>query len=494
MRYGLLKRSARRADTRTVMGRTSRRELLRTQAGFGLIEVMVSAVVVVLVATATVSAIGSAQKQSSRTLARGVTANLAEQDQERMKAMRTANLLNYSATRTVQQDAGRYTVESESHLVQGPDGETVSCTSTGDQNQFLQLTTKVTPPRATKGDPQTIVSLQALPITEYSPTSGTLIVRLVKGDGTPQPSIPVTLTGPDNRSAATNAEGCAIFQFIRGGDYVAVLNTAGYVDDTLAQRREISVTVNPGKISSAPIQRYDRAGSITPIRFNGATTGTATGVTISNGSIPNPSTRTIAAATTTTASGLFPFPAPYKVWAGRCALNNPETWEPNFYVTNATTYGPVIVPAGGSVAANVREPTITPTITVQRLANQTLSALQYYVRQQDADCNTTQHFYGPYSISISGTQASGSSASTYSLTAPRAYPYGRYWICAQVTKSGGTGTNGVYSAAIAAVRNDTFGGRAATVPNIAVGTGTPTTCDQRWTTGSPVPSTALAGP
>ncbi len=131
----------------------------------------------------------------------------------------------------------------------------------------------------------------------------------------------------------------------------------------------MSVTVSPGQISSTPIQRYDRVGQIAPITSNnGANAMTATGVTISNGGIPNPSTRTYGG---TSASGLFPFPAsPYKVWAGRCALNNPETWEPSFYTTNAAIYGPRTVTAAGTIAASVREPPILVDLRLTRASGQ----------------------------------------------------------------------------------------------------------------------------
>lgn len=480
------------------------------EAGFGLIEVMVSAVVVVLIATATVSAIGASQKQSGRTLARGVTANLAEQDQERMKAMRTSDLVGYTATRAVPQENSTYTVESKANLVQGDDNQEVSCTSTGEQSSFLKLTTTVTPPAATDGDPLTVSTLHSLPVAQYSPTSGTLIVRLVKADGlAPQPNIPVTLSGPEARSASTNAAGCAIFQFLTPGSYSAVINSNGYVEETLSQNRAISANVNPGQISNTTIQRYDRAGAITPIRFNGNLTGTATGVTISNGGIPNPSTRTFAAAATTSATGLFPFPgSPYKAWAGRCALNSPETWEPNFYTTNAAQYGPVTVPTGGTIGANVREPPLTLRITLQRAASTTFNSPLVVIRQIDTGCNTAQHFYDNQTFTIpAGSPATAAGTFPASLAANFTLnlPYGRYWACASVNKTGGTGTNGIFAAATTAtsaatsVQNTTFTGPASVttlaINSTSTANGSQNPCitgaNNRWGAAGP---TALAAP
>lgn len=494
----------------------------RGEAGFGLIEVMVSAVVIVLVATATVTSIGASQKQSGSTLARGVTANLAEQDQERMKAMSTDDLIGYAATRPVVQGNGTYTVQSDARLVQGPGSDEVTCTSTGDASQFVRLTTTVTPPAATKGRPQKIVSLESLPITEYSPTAGTLIVKLTKADGTTgQPSIPVSLAGPDSRSGVTNADGCAIFEFLTPGSYVATLNTAGYVDETLSQRRDLSVTVNPAKISSTPTQRYDRAGALSPVRFNGNATGTASGITISNGGIPNPSTRTFDVAATTSATGLFPFAtSAYKAWAGRCALNNPEVWEPAFYTTNAAAYGPVMVSAGLNAPANVREPNVRINMTV-RGRSQTFdaSSARLFVRQIDTGCNNSQQFYGDGTTTSPQLSVAGMTSATVGTSANqdialtqfnRAFPYGRYWVCAQITKTGSSGTgsaNSLFSAVAtppasptpAAVYNTTFAGQTTTTPQAvtvdatssANNVGCVSGSNPRWGSSGP---TALAAP
>ncbi len=113
----------------------------------------------------------------------------------------------------------------------------------------------------------------------------------------------------------------------------------------------------------------------------------------------------------------------------------------------------------------------------------------------DTGCNTTQHFYDYTSttsppFTVPGSNNALTNSSLGSITRP--YPYGRYWICASVAKTGGTGTDGTYSVATTQtgfVSNTAFGGVTAPVLTINTSTGSPTTCATRWAA-----ITALAAP
>ena len=66
---------------------------LRPERGSMLIEVMVGALILAITTTAVLSGIDGAQKTGGRNKARSVAAALAEQDQERMRALPVADLL-----------------------------------------------------------------------------------------------------------------------------------------------------------------------------------------------------------------------------------------------------------------------------------------------------------------------------------------------------------------------------------------------------------------
>ncbi len=452
------------AEALPVKGQAALRGRLHDQAGFSLFEVMVSALVVALVAAATVASIGTSQKISTRTAARGIAVNLAEQDQERMRAMRTRDLVNYSADRSVTQSRADYGIHSETEFVQGPSGGTVSCTSNGEQSRYLRLTTVVTPQASLEEKPVTMRSFQALPINDFSPTSGTLLSQIFAADGTTgQANITVSTSGPESRSASTNSAGCAIFQFLTPGTYSLNVNRAGFVDRSLNQSVTFSAPVTAGLINQATPLLYDRAGSIRAT-FNGTTTsGNSGGLTISNGGIPSPSTRTFSGRA---ATGLFPFTAPYLVYAGMCAVNNPSLYPPSPVPTATVGAGVADVPV------DLHEPPVTPpqvqvawrpsSSTVTQAPSFSGNNVRVRYRLNDA-CQLP-------TVPTSSLPTSGvpNAASVIRL------PYGNYRICAEYTKTvgGSTGRTGAYSQVVTgnAIANTQETGPAATPAPVTIDT------------------------
>lgn len=421
----------------------------REQAGFGLIEVMVTCMVVVFIATATVTSIASSQKQSAKTVARGITANLADQDQERMKAMRATDLAGYTATRTVAQQGVNYQVDSSTEFVQSANGAAVSCTSTGSQSSYMRLTTTVTPQVGTQASPLTVNSLYALPIAQYSPTSGTLVVQIYAADGvTGQPGIPVTITGPDSRSATTNSMGCAIFQFLTPGAYAIDYTKPGYVDQNLDNTPSFTGTVTPANINQATPQIYDRAGSVTAT-FDSATTSLSPGITLAQSGLPVPGSLTSASRAVT---GLFPFTGPYLAYSGTCAANDPSLYDPAYYTTTNAA-AKAILPAGGGVGVNVHEPTIRTTSQVKDKVGTAAATtaprtnMKLYLKAMDPGCGS--RIYGPFTPSATTGVWQGN------------LPYGDYDVCTEWVKTtSGTGSGGTFSFTDTSVPNTVFGGTA----------------------------------
>jgi Tfp pilus assembly protein PilV len=419
---------------------------MAAEAGFGLVEVMVSAVVIVLVATATVTSISESQKTSARTLSRGVVANLAEQDQERMRSMRAKDLADYKATRIVVQEKIKYKVESQGEFVVDKTGDAVSCTSTGAQTSYLKLTSTVTPQAGFKADPLTLRSIQALPVSQYSPTSGTLITPVVLASGLPATGVTVQLSGPESRSATTNAAGCAIFQFLTPGAYTIAVNQGGWVDQSQTQNVSYSGTVSPGNTNTATPLVYDRWGAIAPVFDSGATK--AGGITVTHASIvaPGAKTKTYPVAG---ASGLFPFTSPYSVYAGTCTANDPTTYAPEgatFYADHPG-YGQALVKSTSpatTVAPNLHEPAITPPqiqVMWRNSAGTTLTekpstsgnTARVYLKPADAGCTLP-------TVPVVNADANGNPTGTAKL------PYGNYKLCAEYTKTvTGKDKQGVYS-------------------------------------------------
>src|SRR4051812_31948176 len=89
------------ADLMGVMRGTSSRgpdhtgSRMASEAGFALIEVLVSAVLVIVLATATLGIIERAGRQAGNDRSRSLATAIAQADQDRLRAMPVAQLYNY---------------------------------------------------------------------------------------------------------------------------------------------------------------------------------------------------------------------------------------------------------------------------------------------------------------------------------------------------------------------------------------------------------------
>ena len=96
-----------------------------SEAGFALLEVVVSAAVFAVVAVAVLAGIDGAQSSTGREKSRSVAANLAERDQERMRAMQVDTLADYTLTATENVDGNAFTIVSTGEWVRDDTGGTV---------------------------------------------------------------------------------------------------------------------------------------------------------------------------------------------------------------------------------------------------------------------------------------------------------------------------------------------------------------------------------
>ena len=85
---------------------------LRDERGSILLEALASAVLLAVLTLAVLQEVDGATASSARNKARTVAAQLAEQDQERMRGMRFIDLSNYRDSNTVPVDGVAFTVDS----------------------------------------------------------------------------------------------------------------------------------------------------------------------------------------------------------------------------------------------------------------------------------------------------------------------------------------------------------------------------------------------
>ena len=441
-------------------GHRHRRSRIADDAGFALIEALVGAVVLIVIALATLSAIDRAQKTSGFGKNRSVAAALAEQDQARLRGLPTDSLstyrTNHTASRTVTINGLNYTVASTVDSVRDTTGGTVSCTNDGNQADYLKLTSTVS---ANAIKPVTIASLSAPPLS-YSSSRGTLVVQVNDG-ATPAVGVQgvgVTISGPTGMSDTTNSLGCAVFPFIPAGSYNVSIIKTGYVDYGGNNNPSVSgKTVTGGNLTTQSFI-YDAAGSI-KVNFETDISTTSTPVLSRsrgynasgfNTLVPAPQFRTASDPSppvpAVTLSNLFPFRTAYNTYAGACAAANPKTAIPNVNWFNTGNIGfddNAIVPPGdnSSVAVTVRQPglevrvkqvTAGPPVvtTYQNGASVVITPLDTTCAPKDSTWTTARN-------TVTGTDgwitkpAYDFGGSTGNVTYDPGVPFGSYTVCAQ---------------------------------------------------------------
>ncbi len=228
----------------------------RQEDGFALIEVIVSAAILAVIALAVLSGLDGAGQASARERARSQASALAEQDQERLRTMVSNGVSdlvgNVPQTGTVQvgDDKASYTVKSEVFFNTDDDGGAPAC---GDKDyratEYARLVTTVTSNIVgVRMNPVRIESLKATRAGDAAST-GSLTVRVqpAQADKVARTAnLAVTISGPQGDTQPTNSAGCALFRSIQIGNYKITLNTPGYVDKLGDQSPETTATVNPG--------------------------------------------------------------------------------------------------------------------------------------------------------------------------------------------------------------------------------------------------------
>ncbi len=238
----------------------------RSESGFALIEVIVSAAVLAIVALAVLSGLDAANGASAREKARAVGASLAEQDQERLRTLAIETIGNPPQQPDVTVDGVDLQGPARS-----PSGSRTM--STGRRHvapraarcEYVHITTTVTSSIVGKRiKPITIDSLVA-PTTKWAEGHGTLGVKVVDrsaSKGVPDIVVRAASTAYTPTAETTDANGCVVFDSVPIGTYTITLNTPGYIDRDGNQLTQTTMVVVRKKVSFATMS-YDKSTSAT---------------------------------------------------------------------------------------------------------------------------------------------------------------------------------------------------------------------------------------
>jgi Tfp pilus assembly protein PilV len=306
---------------------------LADERGSLLIEVLVSAVLVAVIGVALFGALNSAAQVSGKSKTRAGAAAVAQDDQERMRAMPVATLNNFRDHRDpVVMGKIAYVVDSRAEWIADAKGAT-DCTANGASADYLKITSTVSAKNIPL-KPVVVTSTVTPAPGTFTSDEGSLAVSVTGGDGTGRPGVNVSINGPANDVQLTDANGCAFFGYEPVGGYNVTASASGYVDPNGNANATGTSSVGSQTVATLSL-KYDRAGQATANfvtdpddrpeidSFQGSVGFANAGVTTNSG-VRYFTDANVPKAITTTPT-LYPFPAAYGVFAGDCANNAAPT-------------------------------------------------------------------------------------------------------------------------------------------------------------------------
>jgi Tfp pilus assembly protein PilV len=316
---------------------------LRAQRGDTLIEVLVAALLVALIATASLTGFGAIGGAVGNQRNEEQAATLAQQDQARLRGLNITQLSgtlgNNAATGGVNTviDGTTYNVTSKSQFVSGAGG-TASCSTSGATGNADEVATTSTVTWAPGNDGRPPVILHgiitpaqggSLVVSAQTPssTSGTGSIGL--------PGVTATVTGPTTvPPLTTDSNGCAVFAGLVGGTYTVTYSAPGFVDKNGNPPASWSGAVTSTQTVAATPLLLAQDGAIAATFttfFNGSSHPATSDTFVATNSVAGIAPRVFGtdstpsnnayAPTVTSPSTVFPFTNGYSVYAGTCAAN-----------------------------------------------------------------------------------------------------------------------------------------------------------------------------
>jgi type II secretory pathway pseudopilin PulG len=460
---------------------------VRNEDGFTIVEVVVTAAMVAMIAGGAFAGLEATGQASSDLRHRSTANELAQQDQERMRGMSIQQLSGLSEpNRKVVIDGTNYWVSSKGTFLGGSGGSSCSDQAA----DYVQISsTVVWGPNPGDKDARTQVTPSAevqLHSIVSPPAGGTILVHVHDDLNVGQPGVTATVAGGSDRfDAATDSQGCAYFSGLAlGGYYVlaakpAAGGNAAWVtpDGTSTAVTGVGTTAAGTKTAELELAQ---AGGVTASFSAKLGTGnvpgeaaglswsaprmTAAGHTPVTGTSSSPTplpSSTVPTAQVVTPLALYPFHNSgvttnnYEVWAGRC------TGDQVLPATSTNKTKASVAPNNGGSPTS---PTVVkvPAMAVHVYWKPTATSPGTYVKPShiqltDSCSDNWQASINPIATYNSGVNAFAAPGQAYGI-----YPR----VCVDYDPPGSTP---VYRAAITNFANTNFTGTGNTIFNSTVG-------------------------
>jgi type II secretory pathway pseudopilin PulG len=426
------------------------------EAGYALIEVIVSAAVLAMVAVAVLAGVDAAGRSTGREKAKAVAVSLAEQDQERMRGVAAKQVTEVAQIGPFNINGATYNVESKAEWIDDATGGTDSCSNSGTKASYIRMTSTV---RASNlVNPVVISSLVEPPISSADAGEGYLAVQVNDRNGAGVQGVAVHAAGPTTDDVTTNQAGCAVFGRVGVGDYDITLTKTGYVDEfgrDPGEKHDVSVVQGAKNVT---VVKFDQAAPLTltfetsnPTSSPSYPSLNSSAWTVSALDSEAPALLTWGSLSSSVSSmviKLFPFNTPYgSIYTGSCDDADPlAVVGSNYYSSWQGPFGAQPATAG---AVKLHQPPMP--VQVQRSSTAVSGATVWATGSCDSGSGrekyvltTTNSGVGP------GTGWVSRTAGTYDP----GLPYGTYDVCAKVSGPRWVLSNGI-------VLNDPKKGRSA---------------------------------
>lgn len=345
---------------------------LQSETGSTLIEIVMSAMVLGIIAVGVMSGFDVSARNSGDAKHKAAAANIAENEIERMRSLRISELTAMTGTpQTVSQNGVSYTRTAKAEWVSQP--ATGSICEVAGPPTYLRLSVSVSWP-GRSSNPVSVTSLLAPGARGTLSTQGALVIRITDINGNGVAGVPVTVGG-GVPAGSTDSNGCVSWSPITAATYDMSFSKAGYMttDGSASVAESISVA---GQEVTQRSYTYSQSGTISGT-FYSYNRGTNVQSFPTRVALAHPSRATQYFVVT---GGAFSVTVPpdaqaYTVYAGNCANARP----PVSFETNATV-GPGATVSGLQVRmpaldaqTSIEGDTVNGVVTVTDVCGQTYS-------------------------------------------------------------------------------------------------------------------------
>lgn len=233
------------------------------EGGFTMVEVMMSAVVLAIVAAAAAGILIRTIGLTAEGRMRSQGANLAEREKEVSLGQGYDALPPGTSSKTMSVDGQSFTVTRTISLLPGTSTANSCSAPDGSRLAYKKISIGVTWPTM----PATVRAVQsdtvlAVPVGQVNGTLGAVSVPVVDRNAVGVPGISVTLS-PGGTTAVTDKDGCAVFSNLAPGSYSALVDTSGYVGTDNVQAQTVTgATVAAGRLAKTSNLLYDKAATL----------------------------------------------------------------------------------------------------------------------------------------------------------------------------------------------------------------------------------------